>query len=75
VAAPVTEERPGEYTVAAPAENHPATIAALTAWLAARDLPLADLQAGRQRLEEVYLRLTGAGRADGADRTTGGHAT
>jgi hypothetical protein len=29
----------------------------LTAWLAERDLPLADLRAGRQSLEDVFLRL------------------
>jgi ABC-2 type transport system ATP-binding protein len=56
LSAPVLEERPGEYRVdAAPT---PANVAALTAWLAERDLPLADLQAGRQRLEDVFLRLT-----------------
>ena len=49
---------PGEYRVAtAPT---PAAVAALTAWLAERDLPLADLRAGRQRLEDVFLRLTAA---------------
>jgi ABC-2 type transport system ATP-binding protein len=54
--APVTETTPGEYVVAgAPS---PATVAALTAWLAERDLPLADLRAGRQTLEDVFLRLT-----------------
>jgi ABC-2 type transport system ATP-binding protein len=56
LAASVTEERPGEYVVASAAT--PATVAALTAWLAERDLPLADLRAGRQRLEDVFLRLT-----------------
>ena len=35
----------------------PALVAALTAWLAEHDLPLADLRAGRQRLEDVFLRL------------------
>lgn len=60
--APVEEERPGEYLVAAAAT--PATVAALTAWLAARQLPLADLRAGRERLEDVFLRLTGAGPAE-----------
>jgi ABC-2 type transport system ATP-binding protein len=54
--AEVAEGVPGEYTVAAPPT--PALIAALTAWLAERDLPLADLRTGRQRLEDVYLRLT-----------------
>ena len=54
--ASVREEQPGEYVVAT--EATPATVAALTAWLAERDLPLADLRAGRQRLEDVFLRLT-----------------
>jgi ABC-2 type transport system ATP-binding protein len=53
--APVREERPGEYVV--DAAGTPALVAALTAWLAAEDLPLADLRAGRQRLEDVFLRL------------------
>jgi ABC-2 type transport system ATP-binding protein len=57
----VHEASPGEYVVdAAPT---PAAVAAVTAWLAERDLPLADLRAGRQRLEDVFLRLTGS---DGA---------
>ncbi|MEA3077186.1 MAG: hypothetical protein QOF60_2094, partial [Actinomycetota bacterium] len=30
-----------------------------TAWLAERNLPLADLRAGRASLEDVFLRLTG----------------
>ena len=50
------EVRPGEYRVAAPPS--PAAVAALTAWLAANDQPLADLRAGRRRLEDVFLRLT-----------------
>jgi ABC-2 type transport system ATP-binding protein len=58
--ASVIEEQPGEYLVLA--EAAPATVAALTAWLAERDLPLADLRAGRQRLEDVFLRLV-AGRS------------
>jgi ABC-2 type transport system ATP-binding protein len=53
--AAVTEERPGEYLVAA--AGTPRLVAALTAWLAERDLPLADLRAGRQSLEDVFLRL------------------
>jgi ABC-2 type transport system ATP-binding protein len=52
----VREEWPGEYLVEAPAA--PATVATLTAWLAEHDLPLIDLRAGRQRLEDVFLRLT-----------------
>jgi ABC-2 type transport system ATP-binding protein len=57
--AAVVEVTPGEYRVAAVAS--PATVAALTAWLAERDLPLADLRAGRQTLEDVFLRLTSDG--------------
>jgi len=53
---PVEETSPGEYRVAA--EASPARVAALTGWLAEHDLPLADLRAGRQRLEDVFLRLT-----------------
>jgi ABC-2 type transport system ATP-binding protein len=52
----VDEVSPGEYKVAtAPTPNN---VAALTAWLAEHELPLADLRAGRQRLEDVFLRLT-----------------
>ncbi len=54
--AAVAETGPGEYEVAA--APTPATVAAITAWLAERDLPLADLRAGRKRLEDVFLRLT-----------------
>jgi ABC-2 type transport system ATP-binding protein len=54
--AAVAETGPGEYEVAA--APTPATVAAITAWLAERDLPLGDLRAGRQRLEDVFLRLT-----------------
>jgi len=53
----VVEERPGEYRVDAP--SNPRLVADLTAWLAEHDLPLADLRAGRHRLEDVCLRLTG----------------
>ena len=56
LAAPVTEVAAGEYLVDAPPA--PATVATLTAWLAENDLPLADLRAGRQKLEDVFLRLT-----------------
>ncbi len=54
----VSEGPAGEYLVSAPPS--PALVAALTAWLAERDLPLGDLRAGRQKLEDVFLRLTGA---------------
>ena len=51
----VVEERPGEYRVDAAPD--PRTVAALTAWLAERDLALGDLRAGRRSLEDVFLRL------------------
>jgi ABC-2 type transport system ATP-binding protein len=56
IGAVVTEASPGEYVVASAAT--PAMVAAITAWLAEMNLPLADLRAGRQRLEDVFLRLT-----------------
>jgi ABC-2 type transport system ATP-binding protein len=68
--AAVAEERPGEYLVTA--EAKPATVAAITAWLAERDLPLADLRAGRERLEDVFLRLTGARSTAAEDRAPRG---
>jgi ABC-2 type transport system ATP-binding protein len=56
VGGPVSELDPGRYRVgAAPT---PGTVAALTAWLAHQDILLGDLQAGRQQLEEVFLKLT-----------------
>ena len=54
--APVREATDGEYLVAA--EPSPRRVAALTAWLAERDLALGDLRAGRQHLEDVFVRLT-----------------
>ncbi len=54
--AAVEEETPGEYRVAT--DPSPANIATLTGWLADHDLPLADLRAGRHRLEDVFLRIT-----------------
>lgn len=57
VGAPVSEVSAGEYVVAG--AGTPTLIAVLTGWLAEHDLPLADLRAGRQRLEDVFLRLVG----------------
>lgn len=47
-----------EYVVVATA----AAVAPLSAWLDANGHPLADLRAGQQRLEDVFLRLTGGER-------------
>ena len=71
--ATVVELAPGEYRV--DAAGTPATIAALTGWLAEHDLPLADLRAGRQRLEDVFLRLTEAAAADAVASATADIAT
>ncbi len=57
--AEVREEPPGRYRVGTPAT--PRALAALTAYLAERDLALDDLRAGHQSLEEVFLALTGHG--------------
>ena len=59
---PVREADRGEYVVDGAAT--PARVAALTAWLAEHDLPLGDLRAGRQTLEDVFLRLTGTSTAE-----------
>ena len=55
--AAVAEEQPGEYLVPVPAT--PSNLAGLTAWLAEHDVAVADIRAGRQTLEDVFLRLTG----------------
>jgi ABC-2 type transport system ATP-binding protein len=52
----VVETTRGEYLVSA--SPTPTTVAAITTWLAERDLALGDLRAGRQSLEDVFLRLT-----------------
>lgn len=73
VGSPVSEPVPGEYVVAgAPT---PALVAAVTAWLAEHDLPLADLHAGRQSLEDVFLRLTDDAGPDRPPEATGGGET
>jgi ABC-2 type transport system ATP-binding protein len=63
--AAVREESPGEYSVEAP--GAPALIASLTAWLAERELALADLRVTRLRLEDVFLQLTADGPTVAAD--------
>ena len=52
----VREESAGRYIVDGPAT--PETVASLAGWLAERNLPLTDLRAGSERLEEVFLRVT-----------------
>ncbi len=48
---------PGEYVI----DSDAGRVAALTAWLSEHDEPIADLRAGQQRLEDVFLRLTANG--------------
>ncbi len=54
---PVHAEVDGHYVLAA--DNDPALIARLTAWLADRDERIELLRSGRSSLEDVFLRLTG----------------
>jgi ABC-2 type transport system ATP-binding protein len=54
----VTESEAGSYRVTA--SGSPARIAALTAWLAARDLKVRNLRTGGGGLEEVYMSLVGS---------------
>jgi ABC-2 type transport system ATP-binding protein len=56
IRAPVVQTTPGHYEVGAVPQ--PTTVAAITAWLAEKDIPLDELHASRQRLEDVFLRLT-----------------
>lgn len=54
--ASVVETAPGEYVVAL--DPSPRNIAAITSWLADQNVVLGDLRGSRQRLEDVFLRLT-----------------
>jgi ABC-2 type transport system ATP-binding protein len=57
--ASLEEERPGAYRLRPPGGvSSPVVVAALTAWLAERDLSLGDLRTGPS-LEEAYLAITG----------------
>jgi ABC-2 type transport system ATP-binding protein len=67
------EIRPGEYVL--DGDVTPRTVAVLVVWLAERDVLLADLRVGRQSLEDVYLRLTGAATSDGASEPIEAGAT
>jgi ABC-2 type transport system ATP-binding protein len=62
----VAADGSGRYRVGC--EPTPTAVAALTTWLAERDLTLGDLQAGRRRLEDVFLELT-AQQSGGGDPT------
>jgi ABC-2 type transport system ATP-binding protein len=57
--ADVREEKTGRYVVGAP--GSPRNIAVLTAWMADHEVVVTELQTGRERLEDVFLRLTSGG--------------
>jgi ABC-2 type transport system ATP-binding protein len=63
----VVESAEGSYRVTA--EGSPARIAALTDWLAARDLTVRNLRTGGGGLEEVYMSLVGANADTGSAET------
>lgn len=52
------EVRPGSYIIEA--ENVPALLAELTAWLRDHNITLSELRVGHGSLEDLFLRLTGA---------------
>jgi ABC-2 type transport system ATP-binding protein len=56
VAAHVAPAGEGEYVISAATDPH--VVGRLSTWLAERQLPLTDLRAGAQRLEDVFRRLT-----------------
>jgi ABC-2 type transport system ATP-binding protein len=66
---PVEVVAPGDFRIGAPSE--PQLVARLTTWLAAQGLPLDDLRAGAQRLEDVFLRLTGVQEAPPTEAAEG----
>ena len=58
---PVDRVGPDEYRI--PGSAGADQVAILSGWLADRQLPLSDLRAGSQRLEDVFWRLTDPGAA------------
>ncbi|MBI5090274.1 MAG: ABC transporter ATP-binding protein [Actinobacteria bacterium] len=64
VGAAVAPAGEGEYVIAATTDPH--VVGRLSTWLAEQQLPLTDLRAGAQRLEDVFRRLT-APRPDPGD--------
>ena len=65
VGSQASETSHGEYRVEAPPS--PALVAAVTSWLAAQNIQLTDLRAERQRLDDVFRRLTDS--TDSTDST------
>jgi ABC-2 type transport system ATP-binding protein len=63
---PGREVSPGEYELLLPATA--ANVAAVTSWLAAQDVVVGDLRAGRQRLDDVFTQLVSQPSAAELDR-------
>ena len=61
----VTESEPGSYRVQA--EGSPTRVAALTAWLAGRDITVRNLRTGGGDLEDVYMSLVRSADVRSAD--------
>lgn len=66
---PVQEVAPGDYELALAPE--PEVMSRLTAWLSARNLPI-EVRSGRERLEDVFVRLTEDSEAAAAPADSGG---
>jgi ABC-2 type transport system ATP-binding protein len=60
----VSEPEPGSYRIGA--EGTPARVAALTAWLADRNITIRNLRTGGGGLEDVYMSLVGNDAGTGA---------
>jgi len=69
----VSEIERGEYVMAA--AGSPRLVADLTSALADWDVALADLRAGRKRLDDVFLRLTGEASAAATGTSPGEETT
>ncbi len=67
----VVEASPGLYEL--DGSPSPAAVAALAAWLAERDLALGSFEAGRESLEDVFMRLL-RGSAESASPSPAGSA-
>ncbi len=67
----VSEPEPGSYRVRA--EGTPARVAALTAWLADRNMTVRNLRTGGGDLEDVYMSLVGSDRDGSAPDGGGSH--
>ncbi len=65
----VKEVAPGDYELTLAPE--PEVMSRLTSWLAARDLPI-EIRSGRERLEDVFVRLT---QESAASDSTAGEAS